>query len=180
MKAYLQFIVVLTILSMAEILVFADSENEVQQQVPDEYIIEAEQLTFKGALDALGIIDSSLHSFRALTNLIDFKTNFMSDANRMLMQKKSTEDIVYTINIKLDELRKIGNLGWAFQNIGFHNRTIHIHGLLLKQNAEIKRLEYELLKAQKANQEKITEAKHEMELSQKEFKEYINSHTWTD
>jgi F0F1-type ATP synthase membrane subunit b/b' len=55
-----------------------------------------------------------------------------------------------------------------------------VKGTLLRQQAEIKRLEYELHKARQSDEKIIEKALKEARLSRKELEEFISTHFWAD
>jgi hypothetical protein len=157
------------------------------ESVPDEYRVKEEQLNISNARQDLQYISNSLQGFIKLTDLINERTTFRKDLNNIKTQsagwsKKSIPDITYKMNITLLETFEIGslNLDWAFQHIGFPNRLTSIEGTLLKQEAEIKRLEYELLKVNKADNQTLDKAFKEANSSKEKVKTFIDSHLWSD
>ncbi|HWQ62628.1 MAG TPA: hypothetical protein VN521_09970 [Negativicutes bacterium] len=84
-----------------------------------------ERLTLPYALQGVDNIDAWLKSFRALTVL--------------------TAD-----RITPDERREVGNLAADMQTIGFHNWVKAVEGTLLRQECDLRRLEYELARERQA------------------------------
>jgi hypothetical protein len=158
--------------------VHAESSNSI---ISEEYIVKEEDFSYSAASEDLQYTFSALKSFRELTDLIEEKTNFRDDYARLMQQKKSTDGVIYSINISLDEIRKVDNVGWSIQNIGFPNREIIIEGTLLRQNEQIQMLEYEMLKLKKANQKDIEQARDNYFSAKKILKEFIEAHpSWSD
>ena len=81
--------------------------------------VDDKRFTYGEALKNVQKIDDWLSSFRDLTKL--------------------TGD-----GISPEEKKKVGNLGWEMQNIGFYNGVRTVEGTLRQQNYEICRLEYAL------------------------------------
>jgi hypothetical protein len=180
MNRYISSGVIASLVIIIVVVCYAETKFVAKQLIPDEFRIKEDELTFEEANRAFSIIESSLSSFCALTEYIDAKTDFRGELIRLRQQKRTSKDIKYSIHMTLEDLQKIGNLGWAFQNIGFHNRIIIVKGTLLRQQAEIKRLEYELHKARQSDEKIIEKALKEARLSKKELDEFIGTHFWAD
>ncbi len=162
-------------------LAYGQSAKQNQRTtVPDQHRVKENQLSFLDAKEALTFIFDALKSFRGLTDLIESKTHFRTDYNRLIQQKQPTTGVQYSIKITLDELNKVGNLGWEIQNLGFDNRITVVEGTLLRQETKIRELEYEALKLRKSSQVEIEKAKRDLAASKKELNHFLETHSWAD
>ena len=113
-----------------------------------------ERFSIKSSLQSLGTIQSALESFRKLTE---------ATAN----------------TLPKGRLSQIGNTGWEIQNLGFVNHVGTVRGTLLKQDYQIKKLEYGLAqlksKSGEVSQGDLLKAKAEYEKAHTQFLEFWNT-----
>jgi len=118
-----------------------------------------ERFSMKNSLESTQNIESALESFTKLTK-----------ATKRKISKR-----------KLD---KIGNTEWDIQNLGFFNWIVAIRGTLYKQEFLIKKLQYEQLlersKHEEIENQKIINAKKDLEIAKNRFLKYWNSTTIAD
>lgn len=146
---------------------------------PEEYQLKEEQFSTDAGTRSLGYIDKYLTSFGKLTELLETKAHFRDRLpHRGPVENKDNK--VYSVKVNLKELYDIGNLDWEVQNLGFHNHYVTLKGTLLLQQARIKELEYELLKARSANEEALQMKQKEATESRRVFQEFTNSQSWVD
>jgi len=178
-----KIIMTLSVFILVVVFSLAYGQSAKQNQrttVPDQHRVKENQLSFLDAKEALTLIFDALKSFRGLTNLIESKTKFSTDYNRLIQQKQPITGVKYSLNITLDELNKVGNVEWEIQNIGFDNRITLIGGTLLSQQTKIKELEYEVLKLRMSSQKEIEKAKRDFAESKKQLNHFLQTRSWTD
>jgi len=118
------------------------------------------RFSMKNSLESIQNIESALESFTKLTKA----------TKRKISKRK---------------LNKIGNTAWDIQNLGFFNWIVAIRGTLYKQEFLIKKLQYEHLllersKLEEIENQKIINAKKDLEIAKSRFLKYWNSTTIAD
>ncbi len=112
----------------------------------------SERFTITSALAGLQNISDWLKSFRALTILT---------ADRITHQEK----------------QQVGNLDADMQTLGFYNWVKSVEGTLLKQDCDIRKLEFELslerLAAGKVSQAELTEKEKKYQEARRDFQEFL-------
>lgn len=118
-----------------------------------------QRFSFEHSLKSLATIESSLDSFRKLTE---------TAANK----------------ISKGKLAKIGNTGWEMQNLGFPNHVGSVKGTILKQEYLIKKLTYDLaqrkFKSGEINKKELLESEREYKKAEKQFQEFWDSFNIAD
>ncbi len=82
------------------------------------------------------------------------------------------------------DLRSIGNTGWEMQNLGFHNIPIVVEGTLLKQDYQLRQVEYELARLRRARgevaEEDLERAKNAYREATERFQSFWNTRRYAD
>jgi len=91
------------------------------------------------------------------------------------------ENVLIKTQLRGDEIRSVGSLDWEHYALGNRNTLVFMEGYMLIKNNRIAELELELLKAKKADPNKIKEAKNKLTKSRMQIEQFAKKYYgWSD